>query len=320
MKKKSFFVKSAMLIATGTLVFLSGCKKDDDTPAATNTITDIVVAGSNFTTLESAVLKANLQTTLSGAGPFTVFAPDDAAFTASGITTTVLNSLTTTQVQNILLYHTIGSKILAADVPEGPNAKVITASGDSVFVTKNSTGVYINGLKVNTADVPADNGVIHTIGKVLMPAVGNIVETAVAGGLDSLVRAVTRATTAPGGDPALAATLGSARLTVFAPTNAAFTQLLGALGLTKIDDIPVSTLLAVLRYHVVGGRAFSSDLSNSNLAMLAGGNAVVNLTNGTGGGPTITGNGNGGNRSNIISTNIVCRNGVVHLIDRVLVP
>ena len=320
MKKRNFFIKSAMLITTATLVFLSSCKKDDDTPAATNTITDIVVAGSSFTTLESAVLKANLQATLSGAGPFTVFAPDDAAFTASGITTAVLNSLTTGQVENILLYHTIGSKILAADVPAGPNAKVITASGDSVFVTKNSTGVYINGLKVNTADVAADNGVIHTIGKVLMPAVGNIVETAVASGLDSLVKAVTIATTAPGGDPALAATLGSARLTVFAPTNAAFTQLLGALGLAKIDDIPVPTLLAVLRYHVVGGRAFSSDLSNANLAMLAGGNTVINLTNGTSGGPTITGNGNGGNKSNIIATNIVCRNGVVHLIDRVLIP
>ena len=320
MKKRNFFIKSAMLITTATLVFLSSCKKDDDTPAATNTITDIVVAGSSFTTLESAVLKANLQATLSGAGPFTVFAPDDAAFTASGITTAVLNSLTTAQVENILLYHTIGSKILAADVPAGPNAKVITASGDSVFVTKNSTGVYINGLKVNTADVAADNGVIHTIGKVLMPAVGNIVETAVASGLDSLVKAVTIATTAPGGDPVLAATLGSARLTVFAPTNAAFTQLLGALGLARIDDIPVPTLLAVLRYHVVGGRAFSSDLSNANLAMLAGGNTVINLTNGTSGGPTITGNGNGGNKSNIIATNIVCRNGVVHLIDRVLIP
>lgn len=320
MKKKNFFTKSAMLIATGTLVFLSSCKKDDDTPAAANTITDIVVAGSSFTTLESAVLKANLQGTLSGAGPFTVFAPDDAAFAASGITTTALNSLTTAQVENILLYHTVGSKILAAHVPAGPNTKVITASGDSVFVTKNSTGVFINGIKVNTADVSADNGVIHTIGKVLMPAAGTIVETAVASGLDSLVKAVSRATTAPGGDPALAATLGSARLTVFAPTNAAFTQLLGALGLAKIDDIPVSTLLAVLRYHVVGGRAFSSDLSTGNLAMLAGGNTVVGLTNGTGGGPTITGNGNGGNRSNIIATNIVCRNGVVHLIDRVLIP
>ena len=318
MKKRNFLIKSAMLIATSTLI-LSGCDKDD-TPAASNTITDIVVSGSNFTTLESAVLKANLQATLSGAGPFTVFAPDDAAFTASGITTAALNSLSAAQVQNILLYHTIGSKIVAADVPAGPNAKVITASGDSVFVTKNSAGVFINGIKVNTADVAADNGVIHTIGKVLIPAAGNIVETAVASGLDSLVKAVTRATTAPGGDPSLAATLGSAKLTVFAPTNTAFTQLLAALSLSKIDDIPVATLLAVLRYHVVGGRAFSSDLSNSNLAMLAGGNTVINLTNGTSGGPTITGNGNGGNKSNIIATNIVCRNGVVHLIDRVLIP
>ena len=320
MKKKKIFMKSAMLIGASTLIFFTSCNKDDDAPATTNTITDIVVAGSGFTTLESAVLKANLQATLSGAGPFTVFAPDDAAFTASGITTAALNSLTAAQVQNILLYHTIGSKIAAADVPAGPNAKVITASGDSVFVTKNSTGVYINGIKVNAADVSADNGVIHTIGKVLIPPVGNIVETAAASGLDSLVKAVTRATTAPGGDPSLAATLGSAKLTVFAPTNTAFTQLLAALSLSKIDDIPVATLLAVLRYHVVGGRAFSSDLSNSNLAMLAGGNTVINLTNGVSGGPTITGNGNGGNKSNIIATNIVCRNGVVHLVDRVLIP
>ena len=320
MKQKSFPIKSAMLIAMSTLIFISSCKKDDDTPAATSTITDVVVSGSNFTTLESAVLKANLQTTLSGTGPFTVFAPDDAAFAASGITSAALNSLTATQVQNILLYHTIGSKIVAADVPAGPNAKVVTASGDSIFVTKNSTGVYINGIKVNTADVSADNGVIHTVGKVLIPPAGNIVETAVASKLDSLVKAVTRATTAPGGDPSLAATLSSAKLTIFAPSNSAFSQLLVALGLTKIDDIPIATLLAVLRYHVVAGRAFSSDLSNNNLAMLAGGNTVINLTNGTGGGPTITGSGNGSSRSNITATNIVCRNGVVHVIDRVLIP
>ncbi|MBK6937547.1 MAG: fasciclin domain-containing protein [Chitinophagaceae bacterium] len=319
MKQKTNLSLSALLMAAGTLLFLSSCKKDE-TPPVSNTITDIVVAGANFTTLESAVLKANLQSTLSGSGPFTVFAPDDAAFTASGITATTLNTLTPAQVQSILLYHTIGAKIMAADVPAGPNAKVITASGDSVFVTKNANGVYINGIKVTTADVAADNGVIHSIGKVLMPATGNIVETAVAAKLDSLVKAVTRATTGPGGDPTLAGTLGSAKLTVFAPTNAAFTQLLSALSLTKIEDIPMPTLLAVLRYHVVGGRAFSSDLSNGGLPMLAGGNTTINLTNGTGGGPTITGNGNGSNKSNITATNIVCRNGVVHLIDRVLLP
>jgi len=316
---KTLFNLPLMLFIFSMPVLLLSCEKDNDTPT-TNTITDVVVSGSSFTTLEIAVLKANLQTTLSGAGPFTVFAPDDPAFTSSGITTAMLNSLTSAQVQTILLYHTIGAKINAADVPAGPNAKVITAGGDSVFVTKNANGVFINGIKVTTADVGADNGVIHVIGKVLTPPVGNIVETAVAGGLDSLVKAVTRATTAPGGDPALAATLSSAKLTVFAPTNAAFVQLLSTLSLTKIDDIPVATLLAVLRYHVVGGRAFSSDLANGNLTMLAGGNTTVNLTNGTGGVPTITGNGNSGNKSNITATNIVCRNGVVHLIDRVLIP
>lgn len=319
MELKKIIRQSAFAIALTVPVLFTSCDKDDN-PAVTNNITDVVVANANFTTLEAAVIKANLQATLSGAGPFTVFAPDDAAFTASGITSAVLNTLTPAQVSNILLYHTLGAKVTAADVPAGPNAKVTTASGDSVFVTKNASGVYINGIKVNTADVSADNGVIHVIGRVLTPPAGNIVETAVAGGLDSLVKAVTRATTAPGGDPTLAGTLSSATLTVFAPTNAAFTQLLGALSLTDINQIPIGTLLAVLRYHVVGGRAFSSDLANGNLAMLAGGNTTINLTNGTGGGPTVTGNGNAGNRSNITATNIVCRNGVVHLIDRVLLP
>jgi uncharacterized surface protein with fasciclin (FAS1) repeats len=321
MQFQKFFSKTSLLIALSLPIVISSCDKDDDDPAPVNsTITDLVVADASFSTLEAAVVKANLAATLSGTGPFTVFAPDDAAFAASGITPAVLNTLTQAQVQSILLYHTLGSKVLAADVPAGPNAKVTTASGDSVFVTKNASGVYVNGIKVTAADISASNGVIHKIGRVLNPPAGNIVETAVAAGLDSLVKAVTRATTAAGGDPTLAGTLGSATLTVFAPTNAAFTQLLTALSLTNINDIPVATLLAVLRYHVVGGRAFSSDLANGSLAMLASGNTTINLSDGTGGGPTIKGNGNGTATSNITATNIVCRNGVVHLVDRVLIP
>ncbi|CAN5649674.1 hypothetical protein BH11BAC3_BH11BAC3_37600 [soil metagenome] len=311
--KKIFKFPTLILLSVPLLVV--SCKDDNPAPAS-NTITDIVVANSSFSTLETAVIKANLQATLSGTGPFTVFAPDDAAFTKAGITSAVLGSLTSAQVSSILLYHTIGAKIMAADVPAGPNAKVVTAGGDSVFVTRNANGVFVNGTKVTTADVAADNGVIHVIGDVLMPPSGNIVETAIAAGLDSLVKAVLRATNGPGGDPTLAATLGSAKLTVFAPTNAAFTQLLGALSLTRIDDIPVATLLAVLRYHVVGGRAFSSDLTNGSLTMLASGSTTVSLT----GGAKITGAGNGGNASNITKVNIMCRNGVVHLIDRVLLP
>lgn len=311
------------LCIAGSLL-VTGCDKDDDDDDnnSSGNITEIVVASADFSTLETAVVKANLQATLSGAGPFTVFAPNNAAFTASGITDATLNSLTQAQVQTILLYHTLNGRVPAANVPAGPNAKVTTASGDSVFVTKNSNGVFVNGIKVEQADINADNGVIHRIGKVLLPPAGNIVATAQApgSGLDSLVKAIVRATNAPGGDPTLITTLQNATLTVFAPGNAAFTQLLQALGLTDINQIPVNTLLAVLRYHVVGGRAFSSDLANGNLSMLAGGNTTINLTNGTGGGPTITGNGNSGNKSNIVATNIMARNGVVHVIDRVLLP
>lgn len=322
MTTKGFMKTNGVLALSFFTFFLASCEKDDDDTTTGNTITDVVVRTDDFSTLESAVIKANVQTTLSGTGPYTVFAPDNAAFTASGVTTAVLNSLTADQARNILLYHTLAASVPSGSVPAGPNVKVTTASGDSVFVTRNASGVFVNGVRVSQADINASNGIIHRIGRVLMPPVGNIVQTASApgSGLDSLVKAVTRATTAAGGDPNLANTLSTATLTVFAPTNAAFTQLLGALSLQDINQIPVNTLLAVLRYHVVGGRAFSSDLANGNLAMLAGGNTTINLTNGTNGGPTITGSGNGTNRSNITMANIMARNGVVHVIDRVLLP
>ncbi len=318
--KKNIPVKSVLFAALlGTAFSFSSCKDDDvPTPPKTNTITDVVVAGASFSVLEEAVVKANLATTLSGTGPFTVFAPDNAAFASAGITSATVASLSATQLSDLLLYHTIGSKILAANVPAGPNAKVVTAGGDSVFVTKNAAGVFVNGIKVATADVAADNGVIHVLSKALNKPSGNIVATAQAAGsgLDSLVKAIVRANNASGGDPTLINTLSTATITVFAPTNAAFTQLLTALGTNNIDNIPVATLLAVLRYHVVGGRAFSSDLANGPLAMLAGGNTTISLTAGA----TIRGNGNGGTASNIVATNIMARNGVVHVIDRVLLP
>jgi uncharacterized surface protein with fasciclin (FAS1) repeats len=300
------------------LVISVACKKEKDT---TPTIATLVSTTSEFSTLSAAVTKAGLATTLSGTGPFTVFAPNNDAFAAVGITASALASLSSGDVSKILLYHTIPAKIVSTDVPAGPNAKVVTASGDSVFVTRNASGVFINGIKVAQADIPVSNGVVHKLTTgVLIPPAANIVNTAVLAKLDSLVKAVTFAASAPGGDPSLPATLSTATLTVFAPTNEAFTALLTALNLKDIRQIPVATLLAVLRYHVVAGRKFSSDLVNGNLAMLAGGNTTINLTNGTAGGPTITGSGNGVSKSNIAAANVVCTNGVVHVIDRVLLP
>jgi uncharacterized surface protein with fasciclin (FAS1) repeats len=266
------------------------------------------------------VIKAGLTSTLSGTGPFTVFAPNDAAFSASGITAATVDALSADQLKNLLLYHTLGVKVMAADVPAGPNAKVSTANtpADSVFVTKNTNGVYVNGVKVVTADIAASNGVIHILAKALNKPSGNIVATAQANlggdnGLDSLVTAIVRANAA---SPGLINLINSNVLTVFAPTNKAFRDLLTALGVSNISQIPIATLSAVLTYHVKGGRAFSSDLSNVSIAMFAGGNTTINVS---GTGATIKGTSNT-TASNIIATDVMAYNGVVHLIDRVLLP
>lgn len=328
--KTNLSLKNLFLLLTmGTfsIITVSSCSKDDEpAPTVSNTITDKVVADPSFSTLEAAVVKAGLAETLKGTGPFTVFAPDNAAFTASGITS--IDGISAEDLKKILLYHTLASKVMAGDIATASNTKVLTANSpaDSIFVTKNANGVFVNGIKVTAADIAADNGVIHKLEKVLMPASGNVVETAIAtsGGdnaLDSLVVAVVRADAA---NPGLINLLSSGTLTVFAPTNKAFRDLLTALSLTNISQIPIATLTAVLQYHVVAGRAFSSDLTNGALPMFANGSTTVSLT-----GPTIKGNngvlnlsvgGSTDNTSNIIATNILCRNGVVHVIDKVLLP
>lgn len=313
MKINHLISKWPLFLAFGAIATFSSCDDDDDDQPADNTITGAVVANANFSSLETAVVRANLATTLRGTGPFTVFAPDNAAFAAAGLTDAAINGTDPTALANILLYHTVGARIAAADVPAGPNAKVTTASGDSIFVTRNANGVFVNGIPVATADIAASNGIIHRIGTVLQPPVGTTVQTAIAvsggdNGLDSLVVAVTRA--------GIAGVLNDNILTVFAPTNRAFRELLTTLGAARISDIPVPTLTTVLTYHVVAGRAFSSDLRAGALTMFAGGNTSVAL----GAVPTITGTNNGGTASAIIRTNVVTRTGVVHVIDRVLRP
>jgi uncharacterized surface protein with fasciclin (FAS1) repeats len=313
---------SSVLFAAllGATISTSSCKKDDDTPppVKTNTITDVVVGNASFSILKEAVTKADLAATLSSAGPFTVFAPDNAAFASAGITSATVGTKTKAELSELLLYHTLPGKILAAGVPAGPNAKVTTAGGDSVFVTKNAAGVFVNGIKVAVADIAADNGVIHQLSKALNKPAAKIVPSAQAtAGLDSLVKAIVRVNTA---SPGLIDLINGNILTVFAPNNLAFTNLLKKLTLTDINQIPLATLSKVLAYHLVAGRAFSSDLANGDITMFAGGKTTVNLTNGTGGGPTILGAGSGTDKANIIATNVMCTNGVVHVIDAVLLP
>jgi uncharacterized surface protein with fasciclin (FAS1) repeats len=326
-------LSSVLFVALlGATVNFSSCTTDNDTPAPvkTNTITDVVVGNASFSILKEAVVKAKLDGTLSSAGPFTVFAPDNAAFALASINAAFVTATSDTALKNLLLYHTLPGKTLAAGVPAGPNAKVTTAGGDSVFLTKNANGVFVNGIKVAVADIPADNGVIHQLSVALNKPKGTIVETALASlggdnGLDSLVVAVTTA--------GLGTTLSGSVYTVFAPTNKAFRELLTALALPNVKSITLSTLIDVLKYHVTaasapsGPRVFSSDLPNGALPMLLSGKSTT--TNVAASGATIKGSngvltlsvgGSTDNTCTIIAANIMCRNGVVHVIDRVLLP
>jgi uncharacterized surface protein with fasciclin (FAS1) repeats len=299
------------VLSLSLLVFtVSSCDKDDDAPPAPSTITDQVVASPDLTLLESAVLRANLATTLSSPGPYTVFAPTDAAFAATGITAANISALTPAQLQTLLLYHTIPAEIFAANVPAGPNAKVVTAGGDSIFVTRNTSGVYINGINVTTADVDASNGVIHLISRVLQPPTGNIVEVAQANpSFTYLVAAVIRAN--------LASVLsGPGIYTVFAPTNNAFIAA-GFPTIASIEAADPALLAGILTYHVVPGRVFANDLTNGATPATVNGKTVT--VGVTGSGATVKGITNT-TASNIIGVNVMARNGVVHVIDQVLLP
>ena len=133
------------------------------TPAAGGTIVDIASTSEGFGTLVAAVKAAGLVDTLNGPGPFTVFAPTDAAFAA--LPAGLLKPENKELLAKILTYHVVSGKILAADVTDGD---VATVEGQSIKIST-MDGVTVNGAKVVTVDVVTDNGVIHAIDAVILP-------------------------------------------------------------------------------------------------------------------------------------------------------
>lgn len=310
------FAKSFMAVAVmGASTFMVSCSDDDgDMGGMNNTIVDIVVGSPDFSTLESAVVKANLTSTLNGNGPFTVFAPSNESFTASGVTASVLQSLSEDQVKDILLYHTLSSRVNSASIETEANMAVKAANGKDIYVTKNSNGVFVNGWKVQQADIMASNGIIHSLERVLMPPAGNLVEVAQGNSnLTYLVAAVLRAS--QGATNVAQALSGEGPLTVFAPTNQAFIDA-GFPTIASIQAADPNTLTSILTYHVLSARAFSSDLTNGQtLTTMNGGTLAVAL----GANATLKGK-NNTSVSTITGMNIMASNGVVHVINKVLLP
>ena len=169
-------LRSGALVAVALIaaLTLSACSSDSeetmDTAAeetTVGTIVDVAVGAGNFTTLVAAVTAADLVETLSGTGPFTVFAPTDEAFAAlpAGVLDALLLPENKEILVKILTYHVVSGMVMAADITDGD---VATVEGSNVMLVTTS-GVKVNDANVVSADVPASNGVIHAIDAVILP-------------------------------------------------------------------------------------------------------------------------------------------------------
>ena len=251
--------------------------------------------------LVAAVVQAELLATLQGEGPFTLFAPTDQAFTDAGIDLAALDTVEgKAALTDILLYHVVSGEVPSSAVTECMSATAV--NGQTLAFTVGD-GVMVNGANVTTADVNTSNGIIHVIDKVLSPtdSPNNIPRTAQCTGIhDSLVAAVIQA-------ELLGTLQGDGPFTLFAPTDQAFAD--AGIDLAALDTVEGKAILAdILLYHVHIGSLSSTEITEGmSLQMANGDNTTLSLTTGI-------------NGANITSADVTTFNGIIHVIDQVLIP
>jgi len=288
------------MLSLAGLMTLASCNKDDesDMAPAAKSINAIVNSDTNFSILKAAIAKAELGSALE-TGSLTVFAPDNAAFAATGIDLSVINAASKGFIDSVLKYHVVGAKVLSSGVPASDTVKSLL--GTNIYASKNSNGVFVNGIKVKAADVSASNGVIHVISKVMIPPTKNIAQLVSADtDLSSLLGLVAGYGLAP-------AVSGSGKLTVFAPTNAAFAAI-------TLPD--TAAVIAILTSHIIGTNVFASDLINGDSAKTLNNNFLLIGLNP----PSVKIKTSSEPVSNITADDIIATNGVIHKIDKVLLP
>jgi len=283
-------------------------------------IVGLAAGTTDLSTLVVALKAGKLTGALSGTGPFTVFAPTNEAFAKLPKSTldALLDPKNIKELDRILEYHVVADAVFKADIKNGE--KVKTLEGQDVEARISSKGVFINQAKVITADVEASNGVVHIIDAVLLPpaaptpaptpATKNIVELAESvKDLSTLVAAVVA-----GG---LADTLSSpGPFTVFAPTNEAFAALPAGVLSKLMKPESKKELVDILTYHVLSGKVLSTDLKPFQAVKTVEGKSlhVTKMDGAVRVGPSSQ------DLKNVIKADNLASNGVVHIIDGVLLP
>ena len=308
------------ILAVVTIAATSCQKYSDQKP----TIAGIAVAGADFSMLEAAAIKGGVAIVLSNPNPadpsghYTVFAPNNAAFARLGLVDEgSLAALNTTFLTNTLLYHVSNGDLLGNALTTGSTSK--SALGPTRRIIMRGTDKYINGSKILATDISASNGTVHVIDKVMIASGDNIVNTAIAATtskifagpeLTFLVAAVVKS--------GLAAALSdpSANFTIYAPSDAAF-MAAGFKTPADVSALPASTLQAVLLNHAVAGGKFTSEVSSTTATTAGGGT----LTYGAFDNGMFTIKSKGiTTPANMVIPDIQCTNGIVHIIDKVLLP
>lgn len=268
-------------------------------------IVDTAVAAGQFNTLATALKAAGLVETLKGKGPFTVFAPTDEAFAKlpKGTLETLLKPENKDKLAAILTYHVVAGNVTAADVVKLTGAT--TVNGQFASITTDGGKVKIAGANVTKTDIHTSNGVIHVIDTVILPADKDVIDTAVGAGNFKTLAAALKAA-------GLVETLkGTGPFTVFAPTDEAFAKL----GQSTIDDLlkpeNKAKLTKILTYHVVPGRIFSPEALKAGKAKTVQGGEVTIAS--AGGTATV-------DNAKLVKTDINTTNGVIHVIDTVILP
>ena len=267
-------------------------------------VTTAVEAGS-FKTLAAALTAGGLVETLQGKGPFTVFAPTDEAFAKlpAGTVESLLKPDNKALLVSVLTYHVGPGKVMAADVVKLTAAA--TVNGQRVDVTVKDGAVKIDAANVVTTDIACSNGIIHVIDAVIMPSTENIPATADKAGVFKTLLAAAKAA------GLVEALSGEGPLTVFAPTDDAFAKLPKGTVETLLKPENKGKLADILKLHVVSGRVFSTDLIKAKEAKsLQGGILKLAIVDGK---ASVNG-------ADLVTTDVDASNGVIHIIDTVILP
>jgi uncharacterized surface protein with fasciclin (FAS1) repeats len=289
--------KSAAAYSGGNAMIVDGVDRLD--------IVDTAVSAGSFKTLVAAVKAAGLAGALKGEGPFTVFAPTDEAFAKlpEGTLETLLEPKNKKKLQAILTYHVVPAKVLASDVVKVSGATSL--NGQRIDVQVSKKGVKVDSARVLKTDILCANGVIHVIDRVILPSSDDIVKTAAqASAFKTLVSAVKAA-------GLVEALQGKGPFTVLAPTNSAFAKLPEGTLQSLLQPENREKLQAILKFHVIPGRIYSTDaLRAGHAKTLQGGKVNFSLRDGQ---AFVNG-------ARIIRTDLDASNGVIHIIDSVILP